>query len=163
MQVLKVGVPKAGDEHSLPHRNSDSVRSGFARSLQIVGCHARVGFRARLCLSLSYLPGHVLMWRSCSDNFQVIFRVNCTLSSCRLSVSLGGSELKLFLFCHLNCLPGLIFHNWKSGKSRNLDAFAHPQPSIPEPAPSLLPSTTSGNHQSVFNIQELLVCFCFFF
>ena len=124
-------------------------------------CTAQAGFRARLCLSLSYLPGRVLMYRSCSDNFQVIFRVNCTLSSCRLSVSLRVCELKLFLFCHLNCLLGLIFLNWKSGKFRNLDDFAHPHPSIPKPAPSPLPSTTSGNHQSVFNIQELSVLFFF--
>lgn len=100
LQVLKVGVPEAGDNPSFLGRSSGSVRS-----LGIAGCHAR-GWVYGETLSQPFLPALMclLMWRSYSANFHFFFGVNCTISSCRLGVSLGGGEFRLFLCHHVELL-----------------------------------------------------------
>ena len=67
-----------------------------------------------------------LMYRSCSASFWISFRRNCSVCSCRLSVSMAGCEFRSLSCCHLelelqnicivknlpdssNLLPGLRF------------------------------------------------------
>lgn len=94
MQVLKVGVPEAGDNPSFLGRSSGSVRS-----LGIAGCHAGVGFMARLCLSLSYLLWCVC-WRE--GVTQLIFTSFSEWTALRKEW--GGGEFKLFLCHHVELL-----------------------------------------------------------
>lgn len=41
------------------------------------------------------------LWRCCSSNFQIPFRGNYYIYSCRFVVSMRGSELQIFLWCYL--------------------------------------------------------------
>ena len=43
---------------------------------------------------------HLLMWRSCSANFQHFIRRNCSRCICIFGMSMGGCEPKIFLHQH---------------------------------------------------------------
>lgn len=60
-----------------------------------------------LGLHLSYLLYVVsLLCRNCSISSQLFFRRNFSLCKCRFGVSMGGTEFKVFLHCHV----GTYFH-----------------------------------------------------
>lgn len=76
----------------------------FVRSLPIVGCFTRGGIFSKN-VSLPLLP--VLMWSfypfswRCSVSFQVCFRGNFSVCSCRFGVSVERDEFRIFFCCHL--------------------------------------------------------------
>ena len=43
-----------------------------------------------------------LLWRLCLPNFQVPFRGNYSICSCRLVYSMGGGEFRIFFYTFLN-------------------------------------------------------------
>lgn len=57
------------------------------------------------------------MCRSCLTSFQISFRSNCSLCSCKFIMSMGEVEFINLLCCHL-CWPSSIFlksvRNWRT-------------------------------------------------
>lgn len=117
--LSKLDVLGAG--HSSADLKSCGVRSGVqtlyssGRSLELWApswlwvTMLGVVRMVRLSLSLSYRFRcgcfHVcLMWRSRSARFGVSFRGNCSIWSCRFTVSLSGGEFRIFLCHHLEPL-----------------------------------------------------------
>lgn len=82
---------------------SSGRSSGFMRSLLIVGPYAQDGAfgktTSQLLLPTSMRPFSGLMGSSCSASFRFFFRGDCSICSCRFSVSVGGGEFMIFL-CH---------------------------------------------------------------
>lgn len=50
-------------------------------------------------------PFYPLLWRSCSDSFQVFFIENCSVYSYRFGMPMGRGKFSIFLCCHLELPP----------------------------------------------------------
>ena len=100
LQVLKVRMPDdAGCKPLPPQRKSSECE--FSPSC---GSLHWLGFMARLCLSLSY-PFSFAIYVGIP---QLVApppppaQENCSICSCKFSVSLGRSEFRILLYHHLN-------------------------------------------------------------
>lgn len=79
----------------------------FVRSLQTVGCVTVAGvFSDTASLPLLFVSVwffYPLLWR-CSDSFQVFSRENSSICRCRLDISMGRGDFRIFL-CYLEWPP----------------------------------------------------------
>ena len=107
VEVLNVGMLIVESKPFVPQEEAGSYIT------QLYVAVPAVRFMERVCLRLFYrfLCGYFLicpMCRSHSVSFWVSFRENCSIWSCRFSMSVGGGELRSFLCHHLGPEPGLI-------------------------------------------------------
>ena len=107
MQMPRVGVPDVG--HKFLDPQEEPI---FVRFFPPMGHHPGGGVYGKTA-SLSLLPFlvfhfYLLLWKSCLASFQVFFRGNYFICSYRF-ISMEGSELRIFIWCHLELSP-IISH-----------------------------------------------------
>ena len=87
-------VPGQANMHAGP--------SGLSLPTVVFSIRAGVSIVTVPCLSCHSVRSlHPLLCRSCSISSQFFFRRNCSPCRYRFSVSMGGSEFRILLHCHL--------------------------------------------------------------